>query len=331
LNPVFPSKLRSGDQIRIIAPSRSLTSICKTDVEKESYLLAKKRLSDLGLVVTEGEHLWEEDPFECPPAAGRLADLHAAFADPEVKGILTVIGGWNANQILDGIDYALIRANPKVFCGYSDITVLNAAFYAQTGLVSYSGPHISTFGMREGIEFTVSAFRQALMSTAPIVLEPSARWAEDAWFLDQDHRVFQENPGWVVLQEGAAEGRLLGGNLSTLSLLRGTRFMPALEGAVLFLEDLDEVREFDRLLQALLHTPGGEHLSGLVIGRFPSSSKASLARLRFLVESKPALRGIPVVYGLDFGHTTPHLTFPFGGSVHVSARGDSAEITLVNH
>lgn len=328
MNPVFPKKLNVGDEVRIVAPSLSLASICKTDVEKESYLLATERLGDLGLVVTEGEHLWEEDPFECPPAAGRLADLHAAFSDPQVKGILTVIGGWNANQILEEIDYALIRANPKVFCGYSDITVLNAAFYTQAGLVTYSGPHSSTFGMRDGIEFTVSAFRQALMCTDPVVLKPSAKWAEDAWFLDQDQREFKDNPGWVVLQEGVAEASIVGGNLSSLSLLRGTRFMPDLTGVVLFLEDLREVREFDRLLQALLHTPGGDQLAGLVIGRFPSSSNASLERLRFMIDSKPALKGVPVVYGLDFGHTTPHISFPFGGKVCVRAVGEVAEITL---
>jgi muramoyltetrapeptide carboxypeptidase LdcA involved in peptidoglycan recycling len=103
--------------------------------------LASQRLMALGLEVSFGEHVEVRDDFSSSPVEARLADLHAAFADPKVDGILTVIGGFNSNQLLAGIDYELVAAHPKVLCGFSDITVLSNALYARTELVGYSGPH----------------------------------------------------------------------------------------------------------------------------------------------------------------------------------------------
>ncbi|MCJ7436116.1 MAG: LD-carboxypeptidase [Anaerolineales bacterium] len=87
------------------------------------------------------------DAFDSSPITSRVADIHAAFADPKVKGILTAIGGYNSNQLLRYLDYDLIRANPQILCVFSDITALGTAIYARTGMISYSGPHFSTFGM----------------------------------------------------------------------------------------------------------------------------------------------------------------------------------------
>jgi len=331
MSPTIPPKLQPGDRIQVIAPSRSLASIHKTEVEKASALRSVERLESLGLRVRFGRHVHESDAFECPSIEHRLEDLHEAFADPSVKGIITVIGGWNGNQILSGIDYDLIAANPKVFCGYSDITVFQAAFLQLANLVTYSGPHISTFGMRDGIGYTLEGFRKALMEEGPYRIEPSSHWSDDHWFLDQDARHFQYNKGYEVLQEGEAEGPIIGGNTCTLGLLQGTRYMPELAGRLLFLEDLRDVREFDRLLQSLLDNPGGDQVTGLVIGRFPKSSGATRALLEHVVATKPQLAGLPVIYGLDFGHTTPHATFPIGGTARVVARGDEASIEILTH
>jgi len=117
--PVVPPKLRSGSSVRVIAPSRSL-AIIGPEVRAE----ADRKLAALGLTVSFGERVSECDDFSSSPAAARLADLHAAFADPGVDAILTVIGGFNANQLLTGIDYSLVAAHPKVLCGFSDVTVL---------------------------------------------------------------------------------------------------------------------------------------------------------------------------------------------------------------
>lgn len=106
-----------------------------------------------------------------------MADLHAAFADPEVAGILTVIGGYNSNQLLPHLDFGLIAANPKVLCGYSDITALQNALLARTGLVTYSGPHWSTFGMRDHLDETVAWVRRPLFTIDDLVVEPALRGA----------------------------------------------------------------------------------------------------------------------------------------------------------
>ena len=141
---VFPPKLSAGASVRVIAPSRSL-AIVGPDVRAE----ADRKLAALGLEVSFGEHVGVCDDFSSAPVQDRLADLHAAFADPGVDGILTVLGGFNSNQLLAGIDYDLVAAHPKALCGFSDITALANALYARAGVVAYSGPHYSSFGMKQ--------------------------------------------------------------------------------------------------------------------------------------------------------------------------------------
>src|SRR5689334_22146988 len=157
------------------------------------------------------------------------------FADPDVAGILTVIGGFNSNQLLPHLDWDLIAANPKIFCGYSDITAVQNAILARTGLITYSGPHWSSFGMRDHFEQTLSWFAQALFGDRSIELYPAAAWTDDLWFLDQDNRTVRSGEGWWPLAPGQASGRIVGGNLCTLNLLQGTEYMPALDGALLMI------------------------------------------------------------------------------------------------
>lgn len=307
---MLPPKLSPGDEVRVIAPSRSLQIISPKVRE-----VAVKNLTRLGLRVSFAEHCDETDMFSSSSIASRLADLHQAFADPSVRGILTAIGGYNSNQLLRYLDYDLIRANPKIFCGYSDITALSTAIYAKTGLVTYSGPHFSTFGMEKGLEYTLEYFRKCVMESGPFEVTPSKEWSDDRWFEDQVNRRFSPNEGTLVFNPGQAEGRLLGGNLCTLNLLQGTEYMPSLEGSILLVEDDDESYPeiFDRDLQSLLHQPGFEEVRGMVIGRFQEGSRMERGKLVEIVRSKQELRGIPVVGNADFGHTTPQFTFPVGG------------------
>ena len=142
--PVIPPKLRPGDEIRVIAPSRSLSVI-----PDDQHAIATERMAELGLRVSFGRRVRQQDEFSSSPVASRVADLHEAFADPGVRGVLTIIGGFNANQILRTLDWDLIAAQPKVLCGYSDITALQNAMLARANLVTYSGPHFSTFSMRK--------------------------------------------------------------------------------------------------------------------------------------------------------------------------------------
>lgn len=155
---IIPNKLKKADLVRVIAPSRSLAIL-----SEHTKVIANQRFEDLSLRLSFGQHVSDCDMFDSSSIQARLYDLHDAFRDKEVKAIFTVIGGYNVNQLLDGIDYDLIAANPKILCGYSDITALQNAIYSKTGLITYSGPHYSTLGMEQGIDWSINYFKKMLI------------------------------------------------------------------------------------------------------------------------------------------------------------------------
>lgn len=319
---IVPPRLRRGDTVRVIAPARSRALI----MEHDNTRWINERFAAMGLTLTFGEHVDEDDQFRSGSIEHRVADLHAAFADPAVAGILTVVGGFNSNELLPHLDFDLIAANPKVFCGYSDISALQNAILARAGLVTYSGTHWSSWGMRDHFEPTGDWFRAAVMDDGPIAVEPSRAWTDDLWFMAQDGRTPVPNEGWWALRPGQASGRIVGGNLSTVGLLQGTRYMPSLDGALLFLEDdfESDAAHIARCLTSLLQQPDADGVTGLVVGRFQKSSGVTREALDEIVARQPALLGKPVLAGVDFGHTSPLLTFPVGGTAELSVSTDRA-------
>lgn len=325
MQTIIPPKLKIGDELRILAPSRSLGMI-SFDVRKT----ALERLLEMGLKVTFSKRCDEMNDFTSSSIQSRVEDLHEAFQDPSVKGILTVIGGFNSNQLLRYLDYSLIKQNPKILCGYSDITALQNAILAKSSLVTYSGPHFSSFGCIQGMEYTIDYFQKCLFTSEPIQLPSSSSWSDDEWWIHQDNRKFIPNSGMRVLQEGEALGRLIGGNLCTLNLLQGTEFMPSLQDAILFLEDdyLVTPEIFDRDLQSLLQLPDFKNVKALVIGRFQKASQIDEELLEQIISTKKELQNLPVICNADFGHTYPMFTFPVGGSVLVKAKKNNPQILL---
>ena len=328
LTPTIPPRLRAGDTVRVVAPACSRAMVS----EHDHSAVTEARFAGLGLRLTYGEHVDERDDFDSSSIASRVADLHAAFADPDVAAVLTVIGGFNSNELLPYLDWDLIAANPKVLCGFSDITALQNAILARTGLVTYSGPHWSSFGMRDHFEQTMAWFVQAVFTDEPINLSPAASWTDDRWFLDQDDRQVQANEGWWALQPGAATGRVVGGNLCTLNLLQGTSSMPSLDGAVLMLEDdfESDPATFARDLTSLLQLPDAAGVRGLVVGRFQRASGMTRRLLEQIVARQSPLAGLPVLAGVDFGHTQPLATLPIGGQVALTV-GDTSALVLTEH
>jgi len=318
---MIPPKLQPGDEIRVIAPARSLGII-----SQENREIATKRLEELGFTVSFSDHVEEQDEFDSSSIQSRIADLHAAFEDKNVKGMLTVIGGFNSHQLLKYIDYDLIKKNPKILCGYSDITALSNAIYAKTGMVNYSGPPYSLFAMKLGFDYTLEYFKKCLMEDKPFIVSPSAEWSDDEWYKDQAAREFIKNPGGFVIHEGEANGTLIGGNICTLNLLQGTEFMPSLDNSILFIEDDYESlpHTFERDLQSLIHLPEFSGVKGIVIGRFQKASQMKRKLLEKIINTKKELANIPVIADVDFGHTSPMITFPIGGKVRIS--GSKIEI-----
>ncbi len=325
---MIADRLRRGDEVRVVSPATSLA--CIPDDQRK---IAEERLAGLGLEVTYSKNGEILDEFDSAPVGARVSDLHEAFSDPNVKGMLTTLGGYNSNQLLRSLDYGMIRDNPKILCGFSDITALATAIHVKTGLVTYSGPHYSTFAMKRGIEYTLAHFERCLMQEGPYDIEPADHWSDDPWYADQENREFVPNSGYEVLNEGEAEGTLLGGHLGTLLLLCGTPYMPDLAGSLLLLECDEETRpeHLDRELQSLAHHPDFEEVRGVVFGKFQKASGVDTKTLVAIVGSKPEFAGIPVIAGASFGHTTPQFTFPIGGRGRVSAVEGTVRLTIDEH
>lgn len=324
----IPMKLQPGDEVRVVTPATSMV-IIDEDGRKNSI----DRLEELGLKVTFGKHVEESDDFYSSSIESRVEDLHDAFRDSNVKAILTVIGGFNSNQLLRYLDYELIENNPKILCGFSDITAIGTAIYEKTGLLTYSGPHFASFGMLKGLEYTVENFKKCLMSEEPYEIIPADYWSDDAWFRDQENRTFFQQEDFHIFQEGTAEGTVIGGNLCTLNLLQGTEYMPSLKNAILFIEDdyMTEPLVFDRDLQSLLHQPDGDKIKALVVGHFQKKSEIPDDVLKKILETKAELKNIPIITNVNFGHTQPITTFPIGGRARITASNLKAKIEIINH
>ena len=332
MKKIVPAKIKKGDEIRIIAPSRSM-SILKDDVVYN----AKQRLEKEGLKVSFGKNVLKtiNDDFKCASIKDRIEDLHDAYKDKSVKMIITAIGGYNVNQLLDYIDYNLIQENPKIICGFSDITALVNAIHAKTGVITYLGVQYFNFGMKYGFEYSMEYFEKIFMHNKDILIEPSKEWSNDKWMKNQENREFIKNDGMKVINLGNARGKIVGGNLCTLNLLQGTEYMPDLDNSILFIEDDGETgkafaKEFDRNLQSLLHSAKGKKINGLVIGRAEKVSEMNIKKWQEIFETKRELNNIPIIINADIGHTTPIFTFPIGGDANIIANNKEIKIIINN-
>jgi muramoyltetrapeptide carboxypeptidase LdcA involved in peptidoglycan recycling len=319
MKSIYPNKLNKGDEVRIIAPVRSL-SIISDNLRN----VANKRFEEMGLKLSFGKHVEEIDNFVSSSIESRIEDMHDAFSDSNVKAILTVIGGFNSNQLLRYLDWNLIKDNPKIFCGFSDVTALNNAIYTKTGLINYSGPHYSTFGQELHFDYTLEYFKKTVLSNEPFDVLSSKEWSDDEWYKDQKDRKLFKNNSYLVINAGSADGTIIGGNLCTLNLLQGTEYFPDLKDSILFIEDDEESQphHFDRDLQSLIHLPSFEGVKGLVIGRFQNASNMTVEKLKQIIKTKKELNNIPVIANVDFGHTDPKVTLPIGGTVVLNTNAD---------
>lgn len=328
---MIADKLKQGDEIRIIAPSLSFSIVSEINVN-----LANNRFKELNYKISVSKNAKEIDYFKSSSVKSRIEDIHEAFADKNVKAILTVIGGFNSNQLLNYIDYKLIENNPKILCGYSDITVLTNAVYAKTGLITYHGPHFVNFAIKEGFEYIQKYFNKCLVEDKPYEIMPSKEWSDDRWHVSQENREFIKNEGCFIINEGEAEGKAIGGNLCTFNLLQGTEYLPDIKDSIIFIEDDDWTGEdyplsFDRDLQSIIHLKNFDKVKGIVIGRTQKASKMTNEIFTKIIKSKKELDNIPVICNADFGHTMPIFTFPIGGKVSLKAIDNKVSLKVISH
>lgn len=333
---VLPEKketlgLKLGDKILVFAPSRSMNII-----SEDCQSLAKKRLAEMGLNVEYGKNVFDSlCYYGCGSIENRLYDLHDIFKNESINGALTVVGGFNVNQLLPYIDYDLIKSNPKVLCGFSDITALFNAIYAKTGMMTFYGPHFSSFGMKKGCDYTIEYFKKMIFEDNVVEIKSSSTYSDDFWFIDQDNREFVKSDGMFSINNGCAYGKLVGGNLSTLNLLQGTEYMPSLKDKILFIEDDDIVgdgffREFDRNLVSLMQTPDFRGVKGIIVGIAQKKCEMNRDKWKAMLNKKE-LKDIPIIVDVNFGHTTPICTIPIGGYCKLISDGNNSKIYIAKH
>jgi muramoyltetrapeptide carboxypeptidase len=310
--------VRPGDTIGIVSPSW---------FGGEPFLPRLRRgiaaLEAAGFRVRVADHALNTLGHVSDTPANRVADLHAMFSDPGIRMVLATIGGDHSCHLLPLIDWSLIRANPKVFMGFSDITVLNVAIHRMTGLVTFNGPTLLT-DWAEYPEMPAFSRNQAMAAISrpePMGdLAPAPWWTEEFldWTTGEDgtrprHR--GDNTGWTWLREGKATGPLMGGCLESLQHLRGTPYWPDLTGAILFLET-SELRpspeDVDSLLMDFENMGVLASIAGLVVARPYGYAPEDVPRLWAVVRERTEAFGFPVLAGTDTGHTTPLQTLPIG-------------------
>lgn len=314
--------LRPGGHLRVIAPSRS-AAIVSPWLERS----AVAGLQRLGFVTSFAAGARETGFLHTAPSRTRVRDVHDAFADDAVDGILSVVGGSRCVDLLPHLDWGLLAAHPKPLCGYSDVTTLLNAVYTRAGFVTFSGPHMSSFAM--GDDYQESTFT-AVLSGQRVDLGPSPTLSDEPWYLSDTARAVRSNPGWLPLRSGQARGTLLGGNLSCFLLLLASEYAPSLDRTILLLEDTEamSVWQIRRALVTLSQHPGFSGVQGILLGRFQRGSGLTRDVLVELADSLPdQLRRIPILAEIDTGHTQPIATFPVGGTVEFVV-GDECRLTI---
>ncbi|MDP1571180.1 MAG: LD-carboxypeptidase [Vicinamibacterales bacterium] len=302
---VRPPRLRPGDTVGLINPAGATWNPVDIDIVRETF-------EALELGVKVGQHVLDRHGYLAGRDEDRAADVNRMFADPDVKGLVCIRGGWGCARILPRIDFDQIRRTPKVLLGYSDITALHTAIHARTGLVTFHGP----VGISEWNQFNVDWLRRVLFEGEAVTFENDRRFDREDSLVQRENRI-------RVLTPGVACGRLLGGNLTVLTAIVGSRYLPDFKGCVLFLEDVEEAPyRIDRMLTQLKLAGILDAASAVVFGRCtdcsPGSGYGSLTLDDVLVDHLRPL-GVPAWHGAQIGHIDKQFTLPVGADVEVDA------------
>lgn len=299
----YPETLRKGDTVALLAPSSPIApedaAACRRHFEDRGY---RVRMSTLVSTVLHG--------YEAGEPEERARELNAAFADPEVRAVFCVRGGNSACRVLDQVDVGVVRTNPKIFVGYSDITPLHLLFNQQAGLITFHGPMVKSNMIRD-----FDAFSRASLDAA-LSMEPGGEMK------------FRNPEGSTIkgLSEGVAEGRLTGGNLALIASLLGTPYEADTRGKILLIEDVGEtVPRVARMLHHLRLAGKFEGAAGVLIGDFTDCSNAADPDYDVQALMRDFFRGFgkPVLSGIRTGHDIPMATLPLGMRCRIDAADGS--------
>ena len=309
---IKPPRLREGDLIGLIAPAGHTSD---ASIEK-----AVARIESLGFKVALAKNLREVHGNYAGSVEQRLADLHGMFADPDIRALWCIRGGSGAISLLNHIDYQLIRANPKILLGYSDITALHLAMLRHAGLVTFHGPVASSTPSNYATEHMLAVLMDpAPRYTIPMAMENARRAAEEPHYAIR------------TVHAGVATGRLIGGNLSMVAALAGTPYAADFRDSLLYLEEVNEAPyRLDRWMTQLDLSLGFKNAAGLIIGICdncgPGHEDISLTLDETLDMHLQPLR-IPAVTGYSIGHIRNQFTLPVG--VRATLDTERQTITLL--
>ena len=302
---IKPPRLRPGDTVGLVAPASATFQQVELDIARES-------LEALGLKVKSGRHIMDRHGSLGGQDSDRAADINRFFADDSVKAVLPTRGGWGTSRLLPLLDYDVIRRNPKILMGYSDITALLNGIHARTGLVTFHGPNA---GGRWD-EYSVGLVKRVLFDSEAVMFD-NPKGTNDRNVLTQiENRIRTISPG-------KATGRLLGGNLTVLTAILGSPYVPDFTGAILFLEDVGEDwYRVDRMMTSLKLAGILGKVRGVIFGTCsecgPGEGFASFTPEEIFADHLAPL-GVPAWQGAMIGHAQPQWTLPVGAMVTIDA------------
>jgi len=314
--PVWPvlkaRRLRPGDTLGLFSPANAT-------FEREPMQLAIEAMQALGFKVKVGAHARSRYGQFAGTDAQRASDINALFADDEVAGLIAMTGGSGCNRIIDKLDYALIRAKPKFFGGFSDLTALVNGIQRQTGLVTFHCPVAES----EWNDFSLTSFRAIVMQAqSPVLRNPSG---------EKGDNLVQTQDRTSTICPGIARGRLTGGNLAVLSSLAGSAYMPDTRGCILFIEEINEyIYRVDRMLSTLRLCGALDQLAGVVLGKFtkcePGDGRYGNLTLDEVFDDYFLPLHVPVYRGAMIGHIKRKFTLPVGLDAEMDADAGTLQL-----
>ena len=301
---IKPPRLKAGDKLAIVAPG--------SYISEEELQDSIKNLNQLGFEIAYSEKILLQNGYFAGTDKERSEDLMKMFSDKSIKGIVCARGGYGCARILPMLKYDVIRENPKVLIGYSDITALLYGIYQKAGLIAFHGPvGTSTFN-----DYSINNFKKVLLKPERTSLFKNSTSCDD-----------ENIYGVTTIVKGKGKGRLVGGNLSIMVSLIGTEYDVNYSGKIVFIEEIgEEPYRIDRMLTQMIQTGKFEHAAGVMMGIFrkcevkeEDASFSKSFNLMEVLKDRLSRLKIPVVYGMSFGHVKDKFTIPFGALAELDA------------
>jgi muramoyltetrapeptide carboxypeptidase len=298
-----PDALLPGDTVAVIAPA--------SQIKRDALLAGVRALNELGYQTVCSEEVLSEDLYFAGNVERRVGELHQAFSDPAIKAIFCARGGYGTNYLLPHLDLKLIRNNPKIFLGYSDVTTLHTYLNDRLGLVTFHGPMVTKdFATANGVE----------KNSLNAAISGKTNWR------------ISQTPGLLARQQGRAEGKLYGGCLSMLAASLGTPYEIKTEDTILFLEDIaTKPYQIDRMLMQLKYAGKLDKVRGVVFGEMIDCVQAPEQpyTLEEVIMRVLADFDFPVAFGLRSGHvSTGNITLPIGVKTQLRVSDSNVELEI---